>query len=380
MDSASLTCWAALRVRLAGLRVPSASHCNSAGIALTNDQERTRAQIVASDAAVASEKYTVLIEEGASASAPSMTLAKALRGLGRTVVVVVVKDLTRRQWLRVLRSAEAIVIVRYHAIPAYFLSQLAMAVALDVPIIRWWVGSDVLNVLEREDVRRTALRLDSIVSTNIAVAPHLVSELASVGISAALVPSPLDPELATSEVAAAVDVVRPILTYLPGKRKEFFGFEIIEQVVQANPDLHFVVVADHTHALASHPNVESLGWVTDMRGLYARAGCILRITEHDGLPRMLIEGMLRGLYAIYSWPLEGAWQARTREEVQTALERYRGASMPNMAGREAMLQLLSARPDLQMSRLIGAASVPVKTRALALSLAIATKIFPERVT
>lgn len=347
---------------------------------MTNYQERTRAQVVASDAAVASEKYTVLIEENASASAPSMTLAKALRGLGRIVIIVVVKDLTRREWLRVLRSAEAIVVVRYDAIPTYFLSQLAMAVALDVPIVRWWVGSDVLNVLEREDVRRTALRLDSIVSTNVAVAPHLVSELASVGISAVLVPSPLDPELATSEVAASVDDVRPILTYLPGKRKEFFGFEIIEQMVKANPDLCFIVVADQTHSLATHRNVESLGWVDDMRTLYARSGCILRITEHDGLPRMLIEGMLRGMYAIYSWPLEGAWQARTREDVQAALERYQGASMPNMIGREAMLQLLSARPDLQMSRLIGAASVPVKTRARALSLAIATKIFPERVT
>lgn len=349
-------------------------------MALTDYQERTRAQGVVSDAAVAGEKYTVLIEEGASTSAPSLTLAKALRGLGRAVIMVVVKDLTRREWLRVLRSAEAIVIVRYHAIPTYFLSQLAMAVALDVPIIRWWVGSDVLNVLEREDVRRTALRLDGIVSTNIAVAAHLVSELSSVGIRAQLVPSPVDPELATPEVAASVDAVRPILTYLPGKRKEFFGFEIIEQVVQANPDLHFIVVADHTHALASYPNVESLGWVDDMRTLYARAGCILRITEHDGLPRMLIEGMLRGMYAIYSWPLEGAWRARSREEVQAALERYRGVSMPNVRGREAMLQLLSARPDLQMSKLIAAASVPVRTRARAISLAIATRIFPERVT
>ncbi|MBA2685706.1 MAG: hypothetical protein H0U66_14575 [Gemmatimonadaceae bacterium] len=347
---------------------------------MTTVQEQARAQIVASDAAVSSENYTVLVEEGASTSAPSLTLAKALRGLGRAVITVVVRDLTRREWLRVLRSAEAIVVVRYHAIPTYFLSQLAMAVALDVPVVRWWVGSDVLNVLEFEDVRRTALRLDGIVSTNVAVAPHLVSELASVGISAELVPSPLDPELATSEVAAPVEGVRPVLTYLPGKRKDFFGFEIIEQVVKANPDLHFIIVADHTHALASYPNVESLGWVEDMKPLYARAGCILRITEHDGLPRMLIEGMLRGMYAIYSWPLEGSWQARTREEVQMALERYRGASMPNVRGRDAMLQLLDARPDVQMSNLIASASVPVKTRARALSLAMQTKIFPERFT
>ena len=34
-------------------------------------------------------------------------------------------------------------------------------------------------------------------------------------------------------------------------------------------------------------------------------GCILRVTQHDGLPRMLIEGLLRGMYAIYAWPLAG---------------------------------------------------------------------------
>ncbi|MDQ2930324.1 MAG: hypothetical protein M3Y05_05830, partial [Gemmatimonadota bacterium] len=199
----------------------------------------------------------------------------------------------------------------YHAMPAYTLSQLAMAVALNVPIVRWWVGSDVLNVLAREDVRRSASRLDGIVSTNVAVAPHLSSELASVGIHAEVVPSPLDPDLVTSEVAESTDHVRPILMYLPGTQKEFYGFEIVQRVIEANRDLRFIIIADETHALTSHPNVESLGWVDDMKSLYSKAGCILRITKHDGLPRMLIEGMLRGMYAIYSWPLNGSWQART---------------------------------------------------------------------
>ncbi|MDQ2930873.1 MAG: hypothetical protein M3Y05_08690, partial [Gemmatimonadota bacterium] len=107
-------------------------------------------------------------------------------------------------------------------------------------------------------------------------------------------------------------------------------------------------------------------------------GCILRITKHDGLPRMLIEGMLRGMYAIYSWPLNGSWQARTPEEIQVALDRYRKASLPNVEGRAAMLRLLGERPDLKMSRLIAAAAVPVKIRGRALSLAVQTKIFPER--
>lgn len=330
------------------------------------------------DVAPEQNKCIVVVEQGASRSAPSVTLARAMRALGRTVISVTLHDLTRAEWIRQLRSAEAIVVIWYHAMPAYTLSQLAMAVALNVPIVRWWVGSDVLNVLAREDVRRSASRLDGIVSTNVAVAPHLSSELASVGIHAEVVPSPLDPDLVTSEVAESTDHVRPILMYLPGTQKEFYGFEIVQRVIEANRDLRFIIIADETHALTSHPNVESLGWVDDMKSLYSKAGCILRITKHDGLPRMLIEGMLRGMYAIYSWPLNGSWQARTPEEIQVALDRYREASLPNVVGRAAMLRLLGERPDLKMSRLIAAAAVPVKIRGRALSLAVQTKIFPER--
>lgn len=337
-----------------------------------------RSPVATADSAPPSDRYTVIVEERPSASAPSLTMAKALRRLGREVTFVSLREMRRTEWLRVLRSADAIVIVSYHAIETYCLSQLATAVALDVPIIRWWVGSDVLNVIARDDVRRSALRLDRIVSTNVAVAPHLVEELATAGIHAQLVPSLLDPELVRPDVAQWSDTVRPILTYLPGKRKDFFGIGTIEEVIKANPDLEFIVVADETHALAAHPNVESLGWVPDMNQVYDRTGCILRITAHDGMPRMLMEGMLRGMYAIYSWPLAGSWKARTQTEVHTALARYRAMREPNSSGREAMLDLLSGRPDRMMSKVIADAAVPVKTRGHALSLAVRTKLFANQ--
>lgn len=345
---------------------------------MTKEQERSRTPVVHADSPRDRSKYTVIIEERPSASAPTLTLAKALTSLGRSVRFVTAEELRRREWLRVLRSAEAIVVVSYHAIEPYLLSQLATAVALDVPIIRWWVGTDVLNVITGENVRRSAARLDGIVSANVAVAPHLVDELASVGIRAQLVPSLLDPDLAASEIAHWDDEPRPVLTYMPGTRKDFFGIEVIERVIAENRDLRFIVIADHTHALAHYPNVESLGWVPDMSEVYSRAGCILRITAHDGLPRMLMEGMLRGMYAIYSWPLAGCWEARTPEEINDALVRYRAMRTPNEAGRAAVRELLSARPDRKMSSVIADAAVPLATRGHALSLAVRTRLFSEQ--
>ena len=323
-------------------------------------------------------KYVLIVGQEPTQSAPTLTLSKALTGMGVPVRFVTIDDVRRLDWLRIVRSARAVVLVSYLVFDAYRLSQLATAVACNVPIVRWWVGTDVLNVITRENVRESAALLDRIVSANVCVASHLVDELATAGIHAQFIPSVLDPDLVPPGVAPWFDGTKPILVYMPGGRKEFYGLSAMEPVIAANPDLHFIVMADETHSLASYQNVESLGWVSDMSHIYARAGCVLRITDHDGLPRMLMEGLLRGLYAIYSWPFVGCWKARTREEIDAALSRYRAVTQPNMVGRDAMLEMLSAQPDRQMESAITGAFVSLAVRGRALALAIRIIFFNRR--
>lgn len=322
-----------------------------------------------------SGKRSIIIVEGKpSASAPYHTLAKALQRLGHPVRLVPVGGLGRGDWRRELRSARAIVLLHYQSLDRYLLSQLAIAVALGVPVVRWWVGTDVLNVITSDAMRRSASQLDRIISENVAVAPHLVQELASAGIRARFVPSVLDPDLETPDMVRWDDAPRPVLVYLPDSRKEFYGFQVVEQAIAAHPGLRFIILADRTHSLAAHPNVESLGWVTDMKSLYDRSGCILRVTEHDGLPRMLMEGVMRGMYAIYSWPLAGCWSARTPEEIRKALERYRTMTVANVDGRAAMLVLRDSRPDEQMAKIIGSSAVSLASRGRAIVIAMRTGI------
>lgn len=328
--------------------------------------------------ATPNDDYVIILGEVPKNSAPSLTLAKALAGVGVGVKFVRADRLTRREWAELVRHARAIVLVTYGEIEVYVLSQLATAVAMDVPIVRWWVGTDVLNAVTRPAVREHAQRLDRIVSENVAVAPHLVEELATIEINARFVPSVLDPGLVPPSIIRWGQQVRPLLIYLPDTRKEFYRIDLMEPVIASNPDLDFIVVADQTHALGLYPNVESLGWVADMRPLYDRAGCVLRVTTHDGLPRMLMEALLRGLYAIYSWPLEGCWQARTAEEIRSALARYREQREPNVCGRDAVLEMLRSRPDERMSGVLANASVALPRRAHALSLAVRTKVFPAQ--
>ena len=311
-------------------------------------------------------------------SAPTLTLSRALSRVGVPVRFADANTLARAEWLRLLRSAKAVLLLSYGEVTPYVLSQLATAVAVGVPIVRWWVGTDVLNVITRERLQRNAARVDRIVSTNVAAAPHLVDELATLGIRAQYVPSVIDADISESEVMEWSGATRPVLVYMPGSRKEFFGIDVIEPVIAANPDLEFLVVADDSHSLAIYPNVESFGWVSNMQHLYDRAGCILRITAHDGLPRMLIESMVRGAYAIYSWPLPGCWQAHTSAEINEALRDYRASTTPNLEGRRGMLQMLRQRPDLQMSNVIAEASTPLKQRILGAKLAVQFKFRAER--
>lgn len=340
------------------------------------DVEVERPAVKSADAD-ASVRYVVIVGEKPIMSAPTLTLSKALTRLGVHVRFADANALQRAPWIRLLRSAKAILLVSYGEVSGYVLSQLATAVAVGVPVVRWWVGTDVLNVITRESLQRNAARVDRIVSTNVAAAPHLVDELATVGIRAQYVPSVIDADISGTTVMDWSGATRPILVYMPETRKEFFGIDVIEPVIAANPDLNFLVVADDSHSLAVHANVESFGWVSNMRHLYERAGCILRITAHDGLPRMLIESMVRGAYAIYSWPLPGSWEAHTSEEINAALASYRAASTPNMEGRRAMLSMLRERPDQQMSNVISEASTPLKQRILGAKLAVQFKFRAE---
>lgn len=311
-------------------------------------------------------------------SAPTLTLSKALSRVGVQVRFADANALPRAPWVRLLRSAKAVLLLTYSEVSGYVLSQLATAVAMGVPVVRWWVGTDVLNVITRESLQRNAARVDRIVSTNVAAAPHLVDELGTVGIRARYVPSVIDADLSGNAVMEWSGRTRPVLVYMPESRKEFFGIEVIEPVIAGNPDLDFLVVADDSHSLAVYPNVESFGWVSSMQHLYDRAGCILRITAHDGLPRMLIESMVRGAYAIYSWPLPGCWEAHTSDEINEALANYRTASAPNLEGRSAMLEMLRERPDLQMSHVLSEASTPLKQRIVGAKIAVQLKLRGER--
>ena len=285
-------------------------------------------------------------------SAPTLTAARALIERARCDVnFSEAREFGDTwEWYKLLKTPDAVIVVQYGAPSRFFRRQLALAALLRKPVIRWWVGSDVLNLLHDHRTRMAALAFNRIVTVNIAVAPHLCDELATVGIAATFIPSLLNPWPAS--VAPLSSLTKSLLVYLPSSRKDFYGFDILSEAVALNPDIAFVVVADETHSLAGYPNVTSLGWVGYMSAVWDCVGGLLRVTSHDGMPRMVLDALRREKHVIYSWPLPGCRLARTLPEVLAAIEEFKVCEGGNRLGAEAAKTLLEPDPAIRFAQRI----------------------------
>jgi hypothetical protein len=322
----------------------------------------------------------LFVGEMPTGSSPLLTLARAVRLYGvRPVFSQQVESSSTSGWLRLVRKSDVILFVGYVGPSLYTIRQLALAASLGKPVVRWWVGSDVLHCLQHPAGARWARLADKLCAESVAVAPNLQTELSSIGLNTKLIPSVVDLEFLNTEPPHLL-TGRDILVYLPTSRGSFYGEEVVRSTIEANPDLRFLVVADAEHRFEQYRNVESFGWVKDMRPVYDRAGCLLRITQHDGLPRMVIETLLLGKYVICSHELPGCWPARNFVDVQHWISLFRNSTASNIAGAAAMKALLTPAPEIQFANLLqrvaGESHVAARTRAI---LAIAPLTILTRV-
>jgi len=197
---------------------------------------------------------------------------------------------------------------------------------LDRPIIKHWLGSDVMRA--RDPIAQAQNATGQIVHW--ANSPWLSAELAQAGIAAQTVSNlgtdgpmlPLPPGPLT------------VLTFLPNF--EFYGGHHVLALARALPEIRVLVVANDGKGLPSEPNVEYLGYRDDMRAVYERCHLLLRMPEHDGKSRMVCEALAYGRHVIWNYPLVGSRLATTRPLAAALLRRFNDALE---AGRLAQNQL-----------------------------------------
>jgi hypothetical protein len=189
---------------------------------------------------------------------------------------------------------------------------------LNRPIVKHWIGTDVLRAGEQE-VRRQAAA-DNV--THWADAPWLAEELAKAGIKAEVV--------ALSPVEAVTErPMRPqpltALWYLPDSAFEFYGGQMALSLARRLPDARFLVVASERGGRPAAPNIEFAGYLADMEDAYERAHVLVRMPDHDGLSQMIIEALNRGRHAIWNYAFPHTLRAVGEEDVHAHLSRLAAA-------------------------------------------------------
>lgn len=209
----------------------------------------------------------------------------------------------------------------------------------------YWIGTDVLDTIEA--ARAGTLRRGPLARArddlHLAVAPWLTSELEEVGLHATtvLLPAPTR----APAVAPPMPAEFRVLSYLPARRFDFYGGDIVMESARLRPDTGFDVVGPGDPPEAAPPNVRWHGWVGDMAARYAHASVVVRVPRHDGFGNTVIEGLLNARHVIYTHevPYVRTLPTRTPAALVAVLQELReahaaGTLSSNDAGRAYALE------------------------------------------
>ena len=98
------------------------------------------------------------------------------------------------------------------------------------------------------------------------------------------------------------------------------------------PEVTFLAVGGEGEGASHPPNVNYLGFVDDMAALYPRVSALLRLTPHDGLPKMVLESLACGRNVIWSFPFPHCNHAKNVVDALDSLVSLRSSRKLNREG------------------------------------------------
>jgi hypothetical protein len=176
---------------------------------------------------------------------------------------------------------------------------LLIAKILGKPIVRHWIGTDVLSQINHYNVLSNKLSI-KLTDYHLTTVSWLKSELSSVGIESEMIP------IVSNDIC--FDLLYPpkqhrVLVYLDEKRPDFYGACLTIQLAEHFRDFPFEIIGTSGAGLPKLKNITFHGWITpgEMNELYKEISVLLRIPDHDGLSMMVIEALAKGKEVVYRY-------------------------------------------------------------------------------
>lgn len=210
---------------------------------------------------------------------------------------------------------------------------------------RYWIGGDVLAIQSMTPLkRRILLALSKVVfQGNTTTSSWLSDELEEFGLKTESMPFGPICCAAHHPLSAAPRGPYTVLHYSTPGCDEIYRPDILMKCAEGNPDVNFICIGNG--ALRSSGNVKSLGVIsTDaVLRLYADCHCLLRVTSHDGFPRMIFEALAHGLDVVTNLRAPHTIFAETADDSVSAVRHLsRAGRTRNVRGREWYFQHHSA--------------------------------------
>lgn len=214
------------------------------------------------------------------------------------------------------------------------------------PVVFHWIGSDVVSALHHPSGKFVAklCRSSIFVKSHLAQTSWLAKELLGVGIQAVVFPN-----LPNLDFIAPPFPERPsVLAYLPNVRYAFYGGKIVERLAAEFPSVRFLGLACSNQSKLR--NLRFLPWQTDMDRIWLSSWILLRVTQHDGLPWMVLEAMAKRRHVIFTYDFPFCYKARSYDEAKASLSEVLVNWKPNVQG--ATFVRKNFNPRTQAQRLV----------------------------
>ena len=172
---------------------------------------------------------------------------------------------------------------------------------LGVRVILHWIGSDIL-LAKRRSLHASRVLKNSV---NVAVAPWLKEELEELGVPVTDIVPLVPPELSQGVELLPLPEKFRVLYYLPSGREHIYHSEVPAEIAGEYPDIEVLVVGGG-RLRGFRGNIVELGRLPrgEMRKVYRDTVVLVRYTEHDGMPLMVLEALAYGRYVIFNKPFD----------------------------------------------------------------------------
>lgn len=177
-------------------------------------------------------------------------------------------------------------------------------------IYLWWIGSDVWHITKdpytiRSQTSKTRRQryidcIKKLKVRHLVVSEKCKNELATVGINAEVLT--LVPDV-TKIGKLPLPEKYTVAVYMPSRKTEFYHWRDIKNIARLCPDVKFIVYGNkRTIPTSGIKNIELRGWVKDTRKIFQDCNCLLRLLDHDGYSKSVIEAVCHDRYVISNQP------------------------------------------------------------------------------